>query len=87
MLRIFITGYPTVTVAGTNYEASIPVTAYEEGNTPVATTMLVITGAQTDTKAQFLTKLKTASDTWEAGVVLSETMRVKLAGLYHMEIK
>ena len=76
-----VSGQPTVTINGSNYSVDVPVAFYDDAGWVGEGTTLTITGVLTDTPANFLSKLTTASNTWQANVAIRNTFEVKLAGI------
>lgn len=81
-----VTGNPTLTISGTNYSASVPVTAYDDDNTPIGWESLIITGLISESVVAFKTKLKAAADAWKPSVVIAETLKAKLGRLEGMRL-
>lgn len=76
-----VSGQPIIIVNGSNYSCDVPVSLYDDAGWKGEGTILTITGALTDTGAQFLAKLKTASDDWQATLAIRGTFQAKLSGL------
>ncbi len=80
-MEVRVSDQPSVTIIGSNYSVGVPVAFYDDAGWKLEGTTLTITGALTDTPANFMGKLTTASNTWQANVAIRETFEVKLAGI------
>jgi len=80
-MKVKVSGMPTLTISGSTYSADVPVALYDDNGWQGEQTSLNVTGNLTDTGAQFLTKLTTASNAWQAALAIHDTFQNKLANL------
>ena len=81
MIKVETIGSPDVVVDGEGYTISVVANAYDELNTVVATTTLILTGLVSETKAQVKAKLAAERQAWRSKVQASCDFRDKVGNL------
>jgi hypothetical protein len=82
-IKVVVTGEANITVSGTDCTVAVPVTAYDDLNTPIASTIISVSNAYAATNllALLVGKAQTAVATWKTGLAVIETIKGKLGVL------
>jgi hypothetical protein len=79
-ISVVITGEATITVSGLDCTVAVPVTAYDDLSTPIASTTISVSNAYAATNllALLVGKAQTAAAAWKTQLAVIEAIKAKL---------
>ena len=90
MITVKVSGRPILTVAGSTFTATVPVSAFDYANVndewPIAQGTLTVSVTTSMTLAQFKTALIAEANTWRTSLASMQTLRAKLDKIEGLEL-